>query len=106
MAKRFSRGETEMVATMKFIARCCFFPLTWLGWAWIAGLQFGGSAAVVAFCAAAVCGYAAVRVLERLDTFAGRLRAVLHRRRSGALREEREAIRREFIAVAEEIGVQ
>lgn len=100
LAKRFSRGESELMATMKFVGALFLFPLTWFAYAVIADHYFGWLAALIALVAIPLLGYAAMRVFETADVLIGRLRAL--RRRD--LTSEREAIRREFLAVAEEMA--
>lgn len=103
ISKRLWRGEVEMVATVKLIASMLLFPLTWAGWAVVFGQALGRGAAADVFAGAAVSGWVAIRVSEKLDTAIGRLRALVHRGRSEELVREREAIRNEFASIAEEL---
>jgi glycerol-3-phosphate O-acyltransferase/dihydroxyacetone phosphate acyltransferase len=100
LAKRFSKGESELMATMKFVGALLLFPLTWIAYAAIVDHYLGWLAALIALIAIPLLGYAAMRVFETADVLIGRLRAL--RRRD--LAAEREAIRKEFVAVAEEMG--
>ena len=100
LAKKFSQGESEMMGTMKFIGALLFFPLSWIAYALIALRFFGIGAAIATLLIVPLLGYEAYRVLETADVLIGRLRAM--RRRD--LVTARDAIRSEFLAVAEEMG--
>jgi 1-acyl-sn-glycerol-3-phosphate acyltransferase len=102
LAKRFSQGESELMATMKFIGALLFFPLTWIVYAALAFHFFGVAAAVAVLVIVPLLGYEAYRVLETADVLIGRLRAI--RRRD--LVAARETIRAEFLAVAEEMSAR
>jgi len=101
LARLFPRhGVDEIAPTVKILAAVFLMPLTWLA---VAGLSFycwGWRAPVVAFPAAVVCGYAAVRSLEALYDMRGWFKAVwlLFRRRHLFLRLllERQALREEI----------
>lgn len=99
LAKKFSVGESEMMGTMKFIGALLFFPLTWIAYALIALRFLGLGAAIATLLIVPLLGYEAYRVLETADVLIGRVRAM--RRRD--LVTAREAIRNEFLAVAEEM---
>ncbi|HEX3110834.1 MAG TPA: lysophospholipid acyltransferase family protein [Thermoanaerobaculia bacterium] len=99
LAKRFSREETEMTATMKFIASLLFFPVTWIVYATVAYHFFGAIAAVGALVVIPLLGFEAYRIFETADVVIGRLRAM--RRRD--LVAARELLRDEFLAVARDI---
>lgn len=99
LAKRFSKGEGEVLATMKFVGALLLFPLTWIAWALVAGHFFGWLTALVVLLLVPFLGFEAMRVLETADVLIGRARAL--RRRD--LRAARKAIREEFIAVADEM---
>jgi 1-acyl-sn-glycerol-3-phosphate acyltransferase len=96
LAKRFSQGESEMMATVKFIAALLLFPLTWLAYAFLAFHFFGTIAAVAALLTIPLLGYEAYRVFETADVLIGRVGAL----RKRDLVAAREALRREFFAVA------
>lgn len=99
LAKKFSQRESELMGTMKFIGALLFFPLTWIVYALIALRFFGIGASISTLLIVPLLGYEAYRVLETADVLIGRVRAM--RRRD--LVTARDAIRREFVAVAEEM---
>ena len=100
LAKRFSRGETELMATIKFIGSLLLFPLTWIVYAVLAYHSLGATAAAGALLLIPLLGFEAYRIFETADVLAGRLRALRHRDLVAA----REALRSEFVAVAEEMN--
>jgi glycerol-3-phosphate O-acyltransferase/dihydroxyacetone phosphate acyltransferase len=100
LAKRVSRGESELMATVKFIASLLFFPITWIVYAILAHHYFGALAAAGALLLIPLLGYEAYRIFETADVLVGRLRAM--RRRD--LVAARDALRREFVAVAEKMA--
>jgi len=106
LAKKFSAGESEMMGTIKFIGALLFFPLTWFAYALIAlrffgvGVGVGVGVAIATLLIVPLLGYEAYRVLETADVLIGRVRALARR----DLVTARDAIRREFAAVAEEMG--
>ena len=108
LARRFSRGETNMVATMKFLAALALYPLTYLAAAALIAWKVGLAAAAISIVAIPLVGYVAVRVVEDADDVIGDLRAIAHRlfRRYGHARlvAQRDAIRDEMLNVAREIG--
>ncbi|HEV8431940.1 MAG TPA: lysophospholipid acyltransferase family protein [Thermoanaerobaculia bacterium] len=99
LAKRFSREETELMATMKFIGSLLLFPVTWIVYVIVAYHFFGAIAAVAALLVIPFLGFEAYRVFETADVLIGRLRAM--RRRD--LVAARESLREEFLAVARDI---
>ena len=107
LAKRFSRGANEMVATVKFVAALAIYPLMWIAIAVAAGLWWGAAAGAASLVLVPLLGYAALRVLEELDEAIGRSRAFVHRltRRDAHARllERRRAIRSEIVAVDDEL---
>jgi glycerol-3-phosphate O-acyltransferase/dihydroxyacetone phosphate acyltransferase len=108
LARRFSRGEDELVATFKFIGAIALYPLTWIAEALVVR-HFWSSALGIGFLVVApAASYAAVWVFERIDHIVGRARAVsqLVRSRAGYFRlvAEKEAIRQKIIAVGKELS--
>jgi hypothetical protein len=99
LAKRFAKGETELMATMKFIGSLLLYPLTWIAYAVIAYHYLGAIAAVGALLIVPILGFEAYRIFETADVLIGRLRAM--RRRD--LVAARETLRNEFLAVARDI---
>jgi 1-acyl-sn-glycerol-3-phosphate acyltransferase len=108
LAKRFAKGESSVLATMKFLAALALYPLTYIAFALWAGWVFGPVVGFVTLMAAPVFGYIALRVLEETDEVIGDIRALLHRifRSYGYSRlvTRRAAIRDELLNVAREMG--
>ena len=98
LAKRFSRGERVLIATIKFVAALLFYPLTYLVVAIVAGVFFGLTAGVVTGLALPLFSYAALRVFEDIDSIIGRARALRLRSRERLL-AQREAIRKEILSL-------
>jgi glycerol-3-phosphate O-acyltransferase/dihydroxyacetone phosphate acyltransferase len=106
IATGLSRGDDDIVATIKILAGALLFPLTWIAIAVAVGLRYGTVAAIAVLLVAPLTGYTALRFFERLDEFAGGVRAVfLSRfRRWGYLQlvAERSAIRKEIVELGAE----
>jgi glycerol-3-phosphate O-acyltransferase/dihydroxyacetone phosphate acyltransferase len=107
LARRFAKGEKNMLATMKFLAALAFYPLTYLALALLIGWRFGALAGLATSIVVPFLGYIALRVLEETDDVIGDLRAVRHRifRKYGYSRlvARRAAIRDEMLSVAREM---
>ncbi len=107
LAKRFAKGEGNVLATMKFLAALLLYPLTYLAIALWAGFRFGALYGLACAVALPLLGYLALVVFEEVDDTIGDLRAVRHRMLRGAgharLLAQREAIREEMIAVARDM---
>jgi glycerol-3-phosphate O-acyltransferase / dihydroxyacetone phosphate acyltransferase len=107
LAKQFSKGEGNVLATMKFIAALALYPLTYLAIAIFTGIHFGWIAGIATVIVLPFLAYLALRVFEDIDDVIGDLRAVRHRmfRKSGyaSLVSQREAIRDEMLSVAREM---
>lgn len=107
LARRFSRGEANMVATAKFLAALALYPLTYIVFALIVSVWFGVVWGVASLVALPFLGYIALRVFEDLDEIIGDIRAIGHRlfRRYGHARllAQRDRVRRELIAIAREM---
>jgi len=97
MAKRFSKGEDELVATIKFLAAFALFPLTWIAVATFAGLRFGVVWAIASLLVQPMLAHIAMVVSEDLGDVIGDLRGMKHGSRFVA---RRNAIREEILAVA------
>ena len=110
IARRFSQGASEIMATVKFVSALAIYPLTWITVAALAWRWWGAAAGAGTLIAVPLLGFAALRVGEDLDDAVGRTRAVVHRLFSRdahvALMEERRAIRREIAALAAELDVE
>lgn len=108
LSHRFSNGEGNLVATVKFIAALAFYPLTYALLAALAGLRWGALAAIATLVVVPFTGYVALRTLEELDDVVGDLRAVAHSIFRGyghrRLIVQRDAIRDEILAVAREMS--
>lgn len=108
LAKRFAKGESSVLATMKFLAALALYPLTYIALALWTGWVFGPVVSCVTLIAAPLLGYIALRVLEETDDVIGDIRALLHRvfRNHGYSRlvTRRAAIRDEMLSVAREMG--
>ncbi|HYE65214.1 MAG TPA: lysophospholipid acyltransferase family protein [Pyrinomonadaceae bacterium] len=105
-ATRFALDAEDVVSTIKIIAAMLLFPLTWIVWALLFYALAGWPAALAALLLTPLNGYAAVRVFEELDQFIGGARAlayfIMQRRFFLQLLAERNAIRKEILALGEE----
>ena len=101
LAKRFSGGEDAVVATIKLLGALTLYPLTYLAIAWLAGARFGVPTGLVVLLALPFLAYLALRVFEDLDEVLADARALMRRDDRERLLKQREAIRDEFVAVAE-----
>ena len=108
LARRFSKGEGAILATIKFLAALLLFPLTYLAVAMVVGMRFGWLFGLTTGVALPFIGYVALIVFEDIDDIIGDVRALAYRmfRRYGYERlvAQRKAIRDEIIAVARELG--
>lgn len=107
LARRLARGDQSMYATLKLGLGLLCYPVTWLAVGVAAGLAGGAGAGVLAAIAAALSGAAALWLSERSAPLRALARGLLLRvGRRGALerlRLEREALRAELVAAADEI---
>jgi 1-acyl-sn-glycerol-3-phosphate acyltransferase len=101
LANRFSRGEDEVMATIKCVGALVLYPLTWIAIAALVFTRAGLVAALLTLLILPLLGYIALRVFELLDDIIGRLRAMM--RRDVTTRQR--ALRKDIIAVAEEMGI-
>ncbi|HYH08545.1 MAG TPA: lysophospholipid acyltransferase family protein [Thermoanaerobaculia bacterium] len=108
LSQRLSKGEGNMIATMKFLAALAFYPLTYLAVAILVGVRCGWLYGVLTGIALPILGYIALYVAEEIDDVIGVTRAIVHRvfRRYGhtQLVTQREAIRDEMLNVAREMS--
>ena len=100
LAKRFAKGENEMMATMKLLGALASFPLTFIVAAALIDWKYGLIAAFATLVAFPVLGWIALRVFEDLDKLIGDARALFRRRDSQRLNAKRHAIREEMLEVA------
>ncbi|MBK9090008.1 MAG: 1-acyl-sn-glycerol-3-phosphate acyltransferase [Holophagales bacterium] len=103
LARRLSRGDTDIVATIKVLGAFLFFPLTWIAFGLAAGLVWGLPLGLLAGLGLPLCGTLALLLLERWERTVAALRALglsLFRRSTLArLRDERAAIVSEMRAL-------
>ncbi len=96
-----------MAATMKAVGGLVLFPLTWTALSLIAGWLVAPQIGVCVFLLLPFLGYAALRVFEQLDDVTGRARALTWRvarsQAYGRLLAEQRSIRRDVIAMGEEL---
>jgi glycerol-3-phosphate O-acyltransferase/dihydroxyacetone phosphate acyltransferase len=105
LARKLSKREDELVATIKLIGGLVLFPLLWLAIAFAVFRAWGARWSQIALIAAPLSAFAALRFSEELDQFIGRARAVEGAMRGSvlSLSQRRAAIRQEMLAIAEEI---
>ena len=103
LARRLSRGDTDIVATIKVLGAFLFFPLTWIALGTAAGLAWGLPLGLLTGFALPLCGYLALLLLERWERTITSLRVLtlsLFRLRTlTELRSERAAIVTEMQAL-------
>ena len=108
LARRLSRGDTDIVATIKVLGAFLFFPLTWIALGTAAGLAWGLPLGLLTGLALPLCGYLALLLLERWERTAAALRALglslLRRRTLARLRDERASIVSEMQALDALLG--
>ena len=108
LARRLSRGDTDVVATIKVLGAFLFFPLTWIVLGTAAGLAWGLPFGLLALLALPLCGYLALLLLERWEETLASLRALalssFRRRAFERLRRERAALVAEMKALGADAG--
>jgi len=108
LARRFSKGEGAMVATIKFLAALALYPVTYLAIAIGVGLRFDLAIGIATAAILPILGYLALVVYEDFDDVIGDLRAIRHRifRNSGYARlvARRRKILEELVGVSREMG--
>jgi hypothetical protein len=97
LARRFAKGESALLATIKFLAALLLYPLTYVLLGVLVGVRFGWISGVVTALLLPVFAYVALRVSEDVDDVIGDLRGLLHRR--GDLLRKRKAIIEEMIEI-------
>ena len=107
VARRYSKEEDDLVATVKVFAAALFFPLTWIAAAILLS-RFGFAASLAGLLGSPLLGWIALRFSEKLDRSVGQARAffglVFRRREIERLVETRRAIHSEIMELAELIG--
>jgi glycerol-3-phosphate O-acyltransferase/dihydroxyacetone phosphate acyltransferase len=108
LARHFSKGERNMVATMKFLAALALYPITYLAVVAVVAWYAGPAWAVAALLILPPLGWIALRTFEELDAVIGDARAIVHRMFRGyghaRLLEQRAAIRERILEIAKEIA--
>ncbi len=106
LARRFSRGEQDVVSTFKILAALLLFPLTWIVIGVLTWKFVGLFAAMGAVIAVPICGYVAIRFAEEFDRLSGGFQALMlflfRRRWFLRLLAERATIRKEILALRDE----
>ena len=104
LSKRLSKGEIDVVSTVKVAGAIVLFPMTWALLAGAGALSWGAPGAALALVLPA-CGWAALIFSERIDGFLSAAHALglsLFRRPAVArLRAEQQAIRSEMLRLGE-----
>lgn len=77
LARRFSGGDQDMMATIKLLAATLLFPLTWLALGLTVGWRLGWPAGVVAGALAPASGAAALLFWERFASVGAAARGLL-----------------------------
>ena len=104
LAKKFSKGEGAVTATIKFLAALAFYPLTYIAIAIFVGMRWGWIAGVLTGLALPFVAYLALRVFEDMDDIIGDLRGLITNREQ--LLAKRQAIRDEIVATYREISTK
>jgi len=108
MARRLAQDAEDVISTIKIISAMLLFPLTWIALGLLLWKFTTWQPAVGALILAPLFGYVAIRFFEELDRFAGGMLAValfvMRRRFFVRLLAERNAIRKEILALADEAG--
>jgi glycerol-3-phosphate O-acyltransferase / dihydroxyacetone phosphate acyltransferase len=108
LTKRFSKGERNQMATVKFLAALAFYPVTYITMASIVAWRFGAAIGSATLFVVPLLGYLALRILEEIEDLSGDLRALQHRmfrgHRYARLVTRRQEIRDEMLNVAREMG--
>ena len=107
LTKRFSKGERNMMATVKFLAALALYPVMYLTLAFLAGWRFGFVAGFATLFIVPLLGYLALRIMEEMGDLSGDFRALQHRmfrgRGHARLVTRRNAIRDEMLSIAREM---
>ncbi|HET8772275.1 MAG TPA: lysophospholipid acyltransferase family protein [Thermoanaerobaculia bacterium] len=101
LARRFSKGEGAVTATIKFLAALALYPLTYAALGVLVGVRWGWGVGVGTGLALPFVAYVALRVFEDMDDIIGDLRGLVADREQ--LLAQRRAILEEMIAVEKEI---
>lgn len=108
LAKRLSKGEEHMLATMKFLAALLLYPLAYIAIAVAVGITSTAAWGIATVVVLPLLGWVALYVVEEIDDIIGDLRAIAHRvfRKHGYTRllRQRAEIVNEMRDVAREMG--
>lgn len=109
MARRLAQDAEDVISTIKIISAMLLFPLTWIALGLLLWKFTTWQLAVSALILAPLFGYVAIRFFEELDRFAGGMLAValfvMRRRFFVRLLAERNAIRKEILALGDEAAL-
>ncbi len=109
LSNLLARDAEDVVSTYKIIGAMLLFPVTWLIYTLVVGLNYGWRLGLVAVSVLPLCGYVAVLWQERYGRFISDARVVmtsLTRRRSLArLVAERANIRASIVQLGDEAGL-
>lgn len=108
LTQRFSKGERNQMATVKFLAALAFYPVTYITLASIAGWRVNAMSGIATLFIVPLLGYAALRFMEKSGDLSGDIRALQQRMFRGhayaQLVTRRQEIRDEMLKVAREMG--
>ena len=106
LSVKFSGDYDDVISTIKIVAAMLLFPLTWVALAAAGWVYFGWWAGLAAAALVPPAGFVALRFAEAFESFVGSLRALAffaaERRFFRRLLQERQAIRREILRLADE----
>jgi 1-acyl-sn-glycerol-3-phosphate acyltransferase len=102
LAKRFSKGEGAVTATIKFLAALALYPLTYIAIAIVVSVSYGWLAGVLTALVLPFVAYLALRVFEDIDDIIGDVRGLFADRER--LLAKKTGIREEIVAIEKEIG--
>jgi glycerol-3-phosphate O-acyltransferase / dihydroxyacetone phosphate acyltransferase len=108
LTKRFSKGERNQVATVKFLAALAFYPVTYITLAAIVGWRVNALSGIATLFIVPLLGYVALQFMEKSGDLSGDIRALGQRmfrgRTYARLVTRRQEIRDEMLKVAREMG--
>lgn len=101
LSHRLAKGESAVLATIKFLAALAFYPLTYLILAVVVGVRLGWAWGIVIAIVLPFVAYVTLRVFEEIDDIIGDIRGLLYPRKH--LVVQRRAILAEIFDVAREM---
>jgi len=109
LSNLLARDAEDVVSTYKIIGAMLLFPVTWLIYTIVVGLNYGWRLALVALSVLPLCGYVTVLWQERYGRFISDARVVLtfltRRRSLTRLVAERAAIRASIVQLGDNAGL-